>query len=51
MTTLDVFELDPRQESMTEIRVLDTDGDGDTTGDGCGESPPRGPTTGCLFPG
>jgi hypothetical protein len=51
MDALDVFALDPRQESMAVIQPFDTDGDGDTTGDGCGESPPQGPTTGCLFPG
>ena len=44
----DAFALDPQQDSMTAIRLSDTDGD--TTGDGCGESPPQGPTTGCLLP-
>ncbi|NUQ98525.1 MAG: hypothetical protein HOY79_18890 [Streptomyces sp.] len=47
---MDVFDLDPRQDVMTALRLSDTDGDGDTTGDGCGESPPQGPTTGCLLP-
>ncbi|WP_198545889.1 hypothetical protein [Actinacidiphila yeochonensis] len=52
MDTLDVFALDPQQQSMTAISAFDTDGDtdGDTTGDGCGESPPQGPTSGCLIP-
>lgn len=44
----DPFALDPTGE---DIRVLSSwlsgEGDGDTTGDGCGESPPQGPTTGC----
>lgn len=58
MTTAlsDVFRLDAAQVDLSQIRdgFADTDGDdgdGDTTGDGCGPSPPQGPTTGCLFPG
>jgi hypothetical protein len=51
---LEVFRLDPVNIDLSEIRSFaDTDGDGDdgdTTGDGCGPSPPQGPTTGCLFP-
>ncbi|MCP9212449.1 hypothetical protein [Streptomyces cucumeris] len=47
----DVFDLDPVQEEIGRLGVwLGGDGDddeGDTTGDGCGESPPQGPTTGC----
>jgi hypothetical protein len=44
-----VFLLDPQDEDLTALREgFDTDGD--TTGDGCGESPPQGPTTGCLLP-
>jgi hypothetical protein len=45
---VDVFDLDARQDDLTALRQSDTDGD--TTGDGCGESPPQGPTTGCLLP-
>jgi hypothetical protein len=45
----DVFDLDPTQQDMGSLGIwLSGDEDeGDTTGDGCGESPPQGPTTGC----
>ncbi|MEU8827252.1 hypothetical protein [Streptomyces sp. NPDC048636] len=47
----DVFDLDPVEGEIGRLDVwLGGDGDddeGDTTGDGCGESPPQGPTTGC----
>ncbi|MBB1261391.1 hypothetical protein [Streptomyces alkaliterrae] len=48
----DAFDLDLQQRSIGELTVWLSDGDeeedaGDTTGDGCGESPPQGPTTGC----
>lgn len=52
---LDVFRLDPRDQDLSVIRGAGGgEGDeeeGDTTGDGCGASPPQGPTSGCLFPG
>ncbi|AZK95992.1 MULTISPECIES: hypothetical protein [Streptomyces] len=52
----DVFRLDPAHVDLSRIRdgYAETEGDesdGDTTGDGCGPSPPQGPTTGCLIPG
>lgn len=44
----DPFALDPTGEDIGVLSSwLSGDGDGDTTGDGCGESPPQGPTTGC----
>ncbi|MBL1101809.1 hypothetical protein [Streptomyces coffeae] len=46
----DAFDLDPTQQDIGKLGVWLSDGDedeGDTTGDGCGESPPQGPTTGC----
>jgi hypothetical protein len=45
----DAFDLDPIQEDIGRLGVWlsDEDDEGDTTGDGCGESPPQGPTTGC----
>ncbi|MFE0423016.1 hypothetical protein [Streptomyces sp. NPDC058953] len=52
----EVFRLDAAHVDLSRIRdgFAETDGDdadGDTTGDGCGPSPPQGPTTGCLIPG
>ncbi|MEU0689841.1 hypothetical protein [Streptomyces uncialis] len=52
----EVFRLDAAHVDLSRIRgFADTDGDdgddGDTTGDGCGPSPPQGPTSGCLIPG
>lgn len=48
---IDVFRLDPKQQDLTRISEgfggEDDDDDGDTTGDGCGASPPAGPTSGC----
>lgn len=47
---LDVFQLDPNQQDLSRIREGfggEDDDDGDTTGDGCGPSPPAGPTSGC----
>jgi hypothetical protein len=45
----DAFDLDLQQRSIGELTVWLSGGEeeGDTTGDGCGESPPQGPTTGC----
>ncbi|AQW46766.1 MULTISPECIES: hypothetical protein [Streptomyces] len=46
----DAFDLDPTQEDIGRLGGWlggDEDDEGDTTGDGCGESPPQGPTTGC----
>lgn len=46
----DVFDLDPTQEDIGRLGVWlggEDEDEGDTTGDGCGESPPQGPTTGC----
>ncbi|WP_431782076.1 hypothetical protein [Streptomyces chumphonensis] len=47
----DAFDLDLQQRPIGELTVWLSGGDeddaGDTTGDGCGESPPQGPTTGC----
>ncbi|MEE1927391.1 hypothetical protein V1J52_04200 [Streptomyces sp. TRM 70351] len=45
----DAFDLDLQQRSIGEQSVWVGGGEeeGDTTGDGCGESPPQGPTTGC----
>jgi hypothetical protein len=45
----DVFDLDPVRQDIGSLGIwLSGDEDeGDTTGDGCGESPPQGPTTGC----
>ncbi|WP_367435278.1 hypothetical protein [Streptomyces celluloflavus] len=50
----DAFDLDPVEENIGQLSVWLSDGGdeddeeaGDTTGDGCGESPPQGPTTGC----
>lgn len=44
----DAFDLDPQQRPVDGLHVwLSGDDEGDTTGDGCGESPPQGPTTGC----
>ncbi|MFD0501495.1 hypothetical protein [Streptomyces rhizosphaericus] len=47
----DAFDLDPAEGDIGRLGVWlggdeDEDG-GDTTGDGCGESPPQGATTGC----
>ncbi|MFD4997831.1 hypothetical protein [Streptomyces buecherae] len=43
------FDLDPTRHDIARLGIWLGDGDeeGDTTGDGCGESPPQGPTTGC----
>ncbi|MBB5937230.1 hypothetical protein [Streptomyces zagrosensis] len=45
----DAFELDPTGCDTGRLLVWLGGGEeeGDTTGDGCGESPPQGPTTGC----
>ncbi|AKG41563.1 hypothetical protein ACWD33_18375 [Streptomyces xiamenensis] len=48
----DIFDLDPIGQDIGTLGVWlggddDDDDDGDTTGDGCGESPPQGPSTGC----
>ncbi|MFE4664624.1 hypothetical protein ACFRI7_32040 [Streptomyces sp. NPDC056716] len=46
----DAFDLDPTTRDIAVLGAFlsDEDGDeGDTTGDGCGQSPPQGPTTGC----
>ncbi|WP_181727396.1 hypothetical protein [Streptomyces sp. PT12] len=45
----DAFDLDLRQRPVDGLHVWLSGGEeeGDTTGDGCGESPPQGPTTGC----
>ena len=45
----DAFELDPTQQDIGGLGYwLSDDDDVDqTTGDGCGESPPQGATTGC----
>ncbi|MDH6111432.1 hypothetical protein P3T36_004586 [Kitasatospora sp. MAP12-15] len=48
---LSVFELNPQTIALSAIRENYADTEGDTTGDGCGESPPQGATTGCAFPG
>ncbi|MFI0219708.1 hypothetical protein [Streptomyces lydicus] len=49
MALADAFDLNPTQQDIGRLGVwLSGDEDeGDTTGDGCGESPPQGPTTGC----
>jgi len=47
---IDVFRLDPTQQNLSDLTAdggEDDDDDGDTTGDGCGPSPPAGPTSGC----
>lgn len=46
----EVFRLDATNTDLSQIRDGFADTDGDTTGDGCGPSPPQGPTTGCLIP-
>ncbi|WPO76711.1 hypothetical protein [Streptomyces sp. KN37] len=47
----DIFDLDPTQQDIDRLGVWfsgdEDEDDGDTTGDGCGESPPQGPTSGC----
>lgn len=51
----DIFTLDPTHRDISELGIWaggdedehGDDADGDTTGDGCGESPPQGPTSGC----
>ncbi|WP_405617369.1 hypothetical protein [Streptomyces sp. NBC_01508] len=49
----DIFDLDPRHQDIGELGVWlggeedEQEDDGVTTGDGCGESPPQGPTSGC----
>ncbi|MDH6578589.1 hypothetical protein [Kitasatospora sp. MAP5-34] len=48
---LTVFELNPQSTALSAIRENYADTEGDTTGDGCGQSPPQGATTGCLIPG
>ncbi|MFI8459073.1 hypothetical protein [Kitasatospora sp. NPDC085464] len=49
-TLLDAFVLDATNTPLTAVRENYADTEGDTTGDGCGESPPAGPTSGCLIP-
>lgn len=46
---IDVFRLDPTQQNLSDLAADggEDDDDGDTTGDGCGPSPPAGPTSGC----
>ncbi|WP_329067447.1 hypothetical protein [Streptomyces sp. NBC_01429] len=46
----EVFRLDAANTDLSQIRYGFAETDGDTTGDGCGESPPQGPTTGCVTP-
>ncbi len=41
----EVFRLEPGHQALEQVQ--ETFGSDDTTGDGCGESPPQGPTTGC----
>jgi hypothetical protein len=45
----DAFDLDLQQHSIGGLPawLSGDEEEGDTTGDGCGESPPQGPTTGC----
>ncbi|WP_103502109.1 MULTISPECIES: hypothetical protein [Streptomyces] len=47
----DAFDLELQQHPIGELSAWPGGGEdgeeGDTTGDGCGESPPQGPTTGC----
>ncbi|MEU9339363.1 hypothetical protein AB0D49_40520 [Streptomyces sp. NPDC048290] len=44
----DIFDLEPATHDIDALGVfLSEEDEGDTTGDGCGESPPQGPTTGC----